>query len=166
MGSLIFSLGLLKGDSRQCGPFSASWSANLAPAFFPVLLWLQVSFYRVSSAPGAQLAPSLEASFLPRAPWWACLSPKALFLRVFTTPELQSIGPLMCLHLFQHLFISFLYHLLMHHFHLLSRPQGSLSASCLSTWQRSLEEKESGHCALQMYMKLAESKVEKQDYFL
>ena len=54
----------------------------------------------------------------------------------------------------------------MHHFHLLSRPQGSLSASCPSTWQRSLEEKESGHCALQIYMKLAESKVEKQNYFL
>ena len=50
--------------------------------FSPVLLWLQVSFHRVSAAPGAQLAPSLEAPFLPRAPQWACLGPKALFLSV------------------------------------------------------------------------------------
>ena len=134
--------------------------------FSPVLLWLQVSFHRVSVAPGIQLAPSLEAPFLPRAPWWACLGPKALFLRLFTTRELQSIGHLMCLHLFQHLFISFLNHLLMHHFRLLSHPQGSLSASCPCTWQRSLEETESGNCALRMYLKPAESKVEKQNNFL
>lgn len=92
---------------------------TLFPLFSPVLPSLQISLHRVSTACGALLAPCYPL-FLPQSPvsftLWVCLSQKyrCLFLKVFMTRELQSLGHLM----HSDIFISFLGHL--HQFHLLS----------------------------------------------
>lgn len=61
MRSLIFSLGLLKGDIGQCGPFSASWCANLAPPF------LSCAAMAAGLIPSGKRCPGDTTGSLPRS---------------------------------------------------------------------------------------------------